>query len=159
MTACAPIPCAGRVDGRQPDGRPQRRHATFTGNVVIGQGDLRLSAAKAVVTYAAAQNGKAAGAGGQGKISSFHATEQVTLASPRKRPRPTTPSMTSPTSTVTLTGDVLLTQGANTIAGQKLVVDLTTGVGTMEGRVRTTLTPGKTASGTASGTASQGSGN
>ena len=38
---------------------------------------------------------------------------------------------------VVLTGNVLLTQGANALAGEKLTVDLATGVGRMEGRVRT----------------------
>ena len=47
-----------------------------------------------------------------------------------------------PARQVTMTGDVRLTQGQNVISGQKLVVNLDTGTGTMEGRVRTTLTPG-----------------
>jgi len=38
---------------------------------------------------------------------------------------------------VVMTGEVLLTQGPSTIAGDTLVVDLETGEGTMEGRVRT----------------------
>jgi lipopolysaccharide export system protein LptA len=40
-----------------------------------------------------------------------------------------------------MTGDVLLTQGGATIAGQKLTLDLTTGLGQMEGRVTTTFAP------------------
>ena len=42
---------------------------------------------------------------------------------------------------VTLSGDVLLTQGRNAIAGDRLVVDLSSGNGRMEGRVRTVFTP------------------
>jgi lipopolysaccharide export system protein LptA len=41
-----------------------------------------------------------------------------------------------------MTGDVLLTQGKSAIAGQKLVIDLKAGTGTMQGRVSTTFVPG-----------------
>ena len=48
-----------------------------------------------------------------------------------------------------ITGDVLLTQGDNVMSGQKLTVDLKTGMGHMDGRVRTVLQPeGKGATGT-----------
>ena len=43
--------------------------------------------------------------------------------------------------TVTMSGDVILTQGRNAIAGDRLVVDLGSGNGRMEGRVRTVFTP------------------
>ena len=43
---------------------------------------------------------------------------------------------------VTLTGDVLLTQGSAAISGQKLTVNLTNGTGRIEGRVTTTFIPG-----------------
>ena len=40
-----------------------------------------------------------------------------------------------------LIGDVLVTQGRTAIAGDRLSIDLTTGNGTVEGRVRTVLQP------------------
>ena len=43
--------------------------------------------------------------------------------------------------TVTLNGEVLLTQGQSSIAGDRLVVNLATGSGSIEGRVRTVFTP------------------
>jgi len=46
------------------------------------------------------------------------------------------------TGRLVMTGDVLLTQGASVMSGQKLDVDLKTGVGRMDGRVRTILQPG-----------------
>ena len=42
---------------------------------------------------------------------------------------------------IVLTGDVLLNQGRSALSGQKLVVNLDTGNGVMEGRVRTVLQP------------------
>ena len=44
--------------------------------------------------------------------------------------------------TVEMTGDVLLTQAENVLSGQRLTVDLRTGTGQMDGRVRTILQPG-----------------
>jgi len=40
-----------------------------------------------------------------------------------------------------LIGNVLVTQGRTTIAGDRLNIDLITGNGTVEGRVRTILQP------------------
>lgn len=41
-----------------------------------------------------------------------------------------------------MTGDVLLTQGESVMSGQKLSVNLRSGTGQMDGRVRTILQPG-----------------
>ncbi|WP_420353073.1 hypothetical protein [Paenirhodobacter sp.] len=41
-----------------------------------------------------------------------------------------------------MTGDVVLKQGPNVMSGQKLMVDLRSGTGRMDGRVRTILQPG-----------------
>ena len=38
-----------------------------------------------------------------------------------------------------MTGSVLLTQGDNALAGERLVVNLASGAGTVSGRVRTVL--------------------
>ena len=46
------------------------------------------------------------------------------------------------TGNVVMTGDVLLTQGANAISGQNLVINLKDGTGVMEGRVQTIFSPG-----------------
>ena len=43
---------------------------------------------------------------------------------------------------VLLTGDVLLTQGGNVLAGERMTVDLATGAAQVQGRVRSVLQPG-----------------
>ena len=43
---------------------------------------------------------------------------------------------------VVLTGNVLLTQGGNVLAGEKVTVDLATGTANASGRVRSVLQPG-----------------
>lgn len=107
--------------------------ATFSGNVVIGQGAMRLSAATVRVEY---------GAEGQNRIERLHASGGVTLVSEADAAEAREAVYTIATGEIVLTGDVLLTQGANVMAGQKLTVDLKSGTGAMDGRVRTILQPG-----------------
>lgn len=107
--------------------------ALFTGKVVVVQGDMKLSADRVQVEYAQ----------GQSAIESLHATGNVILASPTEAARANEALYTIGTGQVVMTGNVLLTQGENTMSGQKLVVNLSTGIGTMGGRVSTTFTPGQ----------------
>ena len=106
--------------------------ATFTGNVAISQGALKLAAAMVVVEYTD---------DGQG-IRSLHATGGVTFASADDAAEAREAVYTIETGQIVMTGDVLLTQGSNAISGQKLVIDLTAGTGVMEGRVQTVFQPG-----------------
>ena len=47
------------------------------------------------------------------------------------------------TSGLVMTGNVILTMTQATIAGESLTINLTTGLGTMTGRVTTTFVPAK----------------
>lgn len=105
--------------------------AIFSGNVLVGQGDMRLAAAEVRVEYAA--DGKA--------IAKLHATGGVTLANKTDAAEAKDAVYTIATGTVVMTGDVLLTQGKSAISGQKLVMDLKAGTGVMEGRVSTVFMP------------------
>lgn len=106
--------------------------ATFTGNVLIVQGQMRLSAAEVNVEYGADRS----------KIAKLHATGGVTMVSASEAAEAKEALYSVEAGTVVLSGDVLLTQGKNVLSGQKLSVDLATGTGQMEGRVRTVLQPG-----------------
>lgn len=108
--------------------------AIFAGNVLVVQGEVRMSAGRVAVVYA--QDGGAANG-----ISSLQATGGVTFvtASDAVEAREATYSVDD--GTVQLSGDVILTQGQNAISGERLVVDLNSGQGRMEGRVRTIFTP------------------
>lgn len=106
--------------------------ATFTGNVVVGQGDMRLSAAEVRVEYD--PEGKA--------IRRLHATGGVTLASKTDAAEAKEAVYTIDEGRVVMTGDVLLTQGKSAISGQKLVINLKAGSGQMEGGVSTIFVPG-----------------
>lgn len=106
--------------------------AVFTGNVLVGQGEMRLTAAEVRVTYAA--DGKA--------IDQLLAVGGVTISNLADAAEAREAVYTIDTGMVVMTGDVLLTQGASAIAGQKLTLDLKAGTGLMEGRVSTTFVPG-----------------
>ncbi len=108
--------------------------AIFTGNVVITQGDMRLQAASVTIRYAADTRA----------IESLHAEGGVTLAAGTDAASAESADYLPDTGDLTLTGKVLLTQGAAAISGERLVLSLQSGLGTMSGRVTTTFTPGTT---------------
>ncbi len=107
--------------------------ATFTGNVLIVQGPMRLSAALVRVEYGNAD---------RSRISRLHASGGVTLVSQAEAAEAREAVYDVAAGTVEMTGDVLLTQAENVLSGQRLTVDLRTGTGQMDGRVRTILQPG-----------------
>lgn len=107
--------------------------ATFTGNVIVIQGTMRMTAPKAVVTYMRGPDGKAVN-----QIDRIDATGGVVLTTPTEAAEGREAVYRPETGDVVMTTDVLLTQGPNSITGQKLTVDLDTGTGLMSGgRVRT----------------------
>lgn len=106
--------------------------AVFTGNVVIGQGEMRLSADKVRVVYAD---------GGQNRIRSLEAEGGVTLVSGEDAAEAQAATYDVDSGNVTLTGDVVLTQGQNVLTGEKMLVNLETGTAQVEGRVRSVLQP------------------
>ena len=107
--------------------------ATFVGNVLVIQGDMRLSAGTLQVEYGNAD---------RSRIERLHASDGVTLVSGPDAAEAASAVYTIASGSVEMTGNVLLTQGSNVLSGQKLMIDLTTGTGRMEGRVRTVLQPG-----------------
>lgn len=107
--------------------------AVFTGNVVIGQGEMRLSADRVTVVYAE---------GGQNRIRSLDAAGNVTLVSGPDAAEARAATYDVASGNVTLTGDVVLTQGQNVLTGQRMLVNLATGTAQVEGRVRSVLQPG-----------------
>jgi lipopolysaccharide export system protein LptA len=106
--------------------------AVFSGNVLVGQGDMRLSAAQVKVEYTADGSG----------ISKLFASGGVTLINATDAAESQDAVYTIDSGNVVMTGDVLLTQGASALSGQTLVIDLKAGTGVMEGRVQTVFQPG-----------------
>lgn len=106
--------------------------ALFTGNVVVVQGAFRLAAESVRVEYAKDD---------KSKVERIIASGGVTLVSATEAAEGKEAVYTVASGEIVMTGDVLLTQSGGTIAGQKLIVDLDTGTGRMDGRVKTVLEP------------------
>lgn len=106
--------------------------AVFEGNVLVGQGEMRLAAARVQVEYG--KDGKS--------IARLHATGGVTIANLADAAEAKEALYTIDTGVIVLTGDVLLTQGPSALSGQKLTIHLKDGTGVMEGRVSTVFVPG-----------------
>ena len=107
--------------------------ATFTGKVVIVQGQMRLAADRVTVTYAQ---------GDKRRISAMHAEGNVTMVSGEDAAESRAADYDVESGNVVLTGDVLMTQTGNVVAGEKVVVNLATGTAQASGRVRSVLQPG-----------------
>jgi lipopolysaccharide export system protein LptA len=120
---------ANRLEVDQEDGS-----AVFTGDVIVGQGEMRLSADEVRILYSDndAQTRE---------IDRMLATGNVVLVNGPEAAESDAAVYTLASGNIVMTGNVLLTQGANALSGDRFTVDLDTGNGVMEGRVRTLLQP------------------
>jgi lipopolysaccharide export system protein LptA len=107
--------------------------ATFTGNVVVGQGEMRLTAPTVRVIYAEET----------GDVSRMEATGGVTLVSGAEAAESQRADYDVGSGVIVMTGDVLLTQGRNALTSERMEVDLTSNTARMTGRVQTVLFPGE----------------
>lgn len=101
--------------------------AIFKGDVVAGQGTMRLSAAEVRVEYG--ENGS--------EISQMIATGGVIFISGEEAAEAETAIYEVASSQIRMTGNVLVTQGQSALSGETLILDTATGNGKIEGRVRT----------------------
>ncbi len=110
--------------------------AIFSGNVLVTQGEMRLSAARLHVVYGD-------GTGSSGTIEELRASGGVTLVSGTEAAEAEEAVYDIGAGRVVMTGDVILTQGPNALSSNALTIDLTTGTGTMQGRVQTIFQTGE----------------
>ena len=135
------------IDAASLEVRDKDKVATFAGNVHLTQGDTTLRCKTLVVYYD--ENGRTTGMqaaqpgpGGQKQISRLEAKGGVTVNQKDQTATGSNGVFDMKTNTVTLIGDVVVTQGENVIQGDKLIVDLTSGVSRVEGgRVRGLFLP------------------
>ncbi len=107
--------------------------AVFSGNVVIAQGDMKVSAANVEVLYTEAT----------GNIARLVATGGVTFVTATEAAEAQNADYDLEGGFLTLTGEVLVTQGQSAISADKMVVNVADGSAVMEGRVRTVLQQGQ----------------
>lgn len=103
--------------------------AIFTGNVLIGQGDMRLSAPKVQVYYSEQGN----------RIKRMTASGGVTLVSGDDAAEASRADYDIDAGIIRMQGDVLLVQKKNALTAERMVVDTKSGTAQMEGRVKTVL--------------------
>ena len=115
--------------------------ATFSGDVHVIQGDTNLRCKKLVVFYeqegAPADKSKSLktdspGPGGQQRIKRLEAHGDVVVTQKDQTATGETGIFDMKANTVTLTGKVVMTQGKNVLSGDRLVVNLTSGVSRVE---------------------------
>lgn len=109
--------------------------AEFVGSVQVAQGTLKITADKISVKYASDETGAT------GEIESLHAFGHVLFTNGAEAAEGAEAEYLVATGIVTMTGDVMLTQGSNAMSGQSLRIDLTNGSASVEGRVQTIFQP------------------
>jgi lipopolysaccharide export system protein LptA len=137
--------------------RDKDKMATFSGNVKVTQGDTGLRCKSLVVFYeqndANADKSKSValanpGPGGQQRIKKLEARGGVVVTQKDETATGDLGLFDMQSNTVTLSGNVVMTQGQNVLRGERLVVDLTNGVSRIEsgkngqGRVQGLFLPG-----------------
>ncbi|MFG1373418.1 LptA/OstA family protein [Xanthobacter oligotrophicus] len=144
-----------RINADSLEVRDKDKVAVFSGNVLVTQGDTTLRSKDLMVYY---EGSVAPQAGGQpageqatgvdpsqkGQIRKLEAVGGVVVKTKEQTATGDSGVFEMKTNTVTLVGKpVVLTQGPNVIRGQKLVVDLVSGVSKFEGgRVESLIVPG-----------------
>lgn len=102
--------------------------ATFVGNVIVTQDDMKLRADRLVVFYAR-QSDAAAGAGKSGRIDKIEAKGAVHISSKDNQSADGDwANYMVKGRQIEMGGKVVLRQEGNVISGEKLLVDLNTGV-------------------------------
>lgn len=121
----------------------QQKTATFIGNVTASQGDFTLKAKQIEVSYVSKGGNDAvaaapAGPGGDSQITEINAKGKVLVTTQDKQTATSDwARFDVPGQLVTIGGNVVLSQGLNTIRGDRLVIDLKTGLSRFENSTET----------------------
>lgn len=140
-----------KIDAASLEVRDKEKVATFAGKVQLVQGDTILNCDKLVVFYDA--EGKTALAAknntaGQQNIRRIEVLGHVVVTQKDQKASSEKGYFDMKTNTITLVGNVVISQGKNIIRGDRLVVDMTTSVSRIECdkssncRVQALLVPG-----------------
>src|SRR5262249_7381180 len=118
--------------------REKDKMATFTGDVYVLQGDAEMHCKVLVVSYEAetvtrVANAAAEGSAGDRQVRQIDAKGDVVVVQNDEKATGDAATFNMRESTVTLVGNVVVTRGSNVLRGQRLVVDLNSGVSKMDG--------------------------
>jgi lipopolysaccharide export system protein LptA len=126
-----------RIEAASLEVRDKDKVATFQGNVKVVQGDTVMRCKTLVVFYesqgpAGSMKSAAPGPGGRQQISRLEARGGVVVTQKDQTATGETGIFDMRANTVTLSGNVVVSQGNNVMRGERLVVDLTTGISRVE---------------------------
>lgn len=107
--------------------------SVFIGNVLVLQGDMRITAGQLRIEYTPAAEGE------RQRIDRLVAEGGVTMITPAEAVEGQSAIYSLIGQTLEMQGDVVLVQGANVLSGQRLRVDLRNGSGQISGQVRTII--------------------
>ncbi|HEY4141316.1 MAG TPA: LptA/OstA family protein, partial [Pseudolabrys sp.] len=144
--------------------KDKEKVATFSGDVKVVQGDTTMKCKSLIVFYEGDAEGDKTGTaakapsktmqaatpgpGGEQKIKRLEAHGNVVVLQKDQTATGELGIFDMKTNTVTMTNNVVMTQGQNVLRGEKLIVDLTSGVSRVEsgkngqGRVQGLFLPG-----------------
>ena len=148
-----------KIESARLEVRDKDKKATFSGDVHLTQGDTTLTCKTLVVHYeqnaaptaanpATAKNATTQPApGGQSQIRKLEALGDVVVIQKDQTATGGSGTFDMKTNTIVLEGNVVVTQGQNVVRGERMVVDMTTGVSRVEpgkggGRVEGLFSPG-----------------
>ena len=118
--------CEGEIAlARTPHSHGRQNRVVLSGNVKITQAGLNLDAARTIVNYTDA---------GSLKIQRIMATGGVQVTRGNERARGDTAVYDFNRRIITMAGNVRLNRGGDTLNGGRLVIDLATGVSSVDGR-------------------------
>jgi lipopolysaccharide export system protein LptA len=129
--------------------RDKEKRATFIGNVLVAQGDTTMKSKTLDVYYEQQEAGSAdakpgqPGSGGSQQIRRLEAKGGVVVTQKEQTATGETGVFDMKSNTVMLLGSVVITQGPQVIRGERLTVDLTTGVSHVEGGVQGLFMPNR----------------
>jgi lipopolysaccharide export system protein LptA len=128
MNAVRGLPVEIRADQLEVDNTTGE--TVFSGNAVLGQGEMRIAAPVIRIIYTTQ---------GTQRIERLEASGGVTLVTAEEAAEAQSAVYEVEQGTVRMLGAVILTQGQNILSGDRLDVNLRTGQGRMDGNVRTLI--------------------
>ncbi len=121
--------------------RDKDKAAIFSGNVVVTRNDAVIRAARMTVLYAGgSMTGGAASAPDQ-QVRRIEMSGGVLVVQKDQQGSGDTAIYEKASETMTMSGNVVLTQGQNVAKGQKLIVNMRTGQARLEGRPHMIIVP------------------
>jgi lipopolysaccharide export system protein LptA len=127
------------IEADQLEVRDEEKVAVYSGNVRVQQGETSLETPALTIHY----SGEATAAGVPGsQVSRLEAGPGVMVRSGDRTASGDRAVLDMASDVITMSGNVVLTEGQNVVRGERLIVNLATKQGRVEGgRVQTLITP------------------